>query len=71
VEIKFVRNAKECTTNKIKNKAVQKELHIYLVNGRRDDYREKWLTHPNREECNRLQHLHFITNTRGIWRPLL
>jgi hypothetical protein len=46
MEIKVIKSIKGCTrsdkTNK--NEDIRKEINRYLVNGRTDNYGQKWLT---------------------------
>jgi len=45
-EIKFLSSVKGCTIlNRIKSEDIRQKLHVYSVNVRTDDYREKCLTH--------------------------
>jgi predicted adenine nucleotide alpha hydrolase (AANH) superfamily ATPase len=51
---------------KTENENICKNLNIYLVNERMDDYREKWLTHLKEMDNNRLPDLFFNSNQRAI-----
>jgi hypothetical protein len=49
VKFKFLRCLKVSTRiDRIKSKDIRKELNIYSEDGRKDDYREKWLIHLNK-----------------------
>lgn len=72
-EMTFLRRTKGCTrSDRFRNEDIREELHIFSMNGRIKEHRDRWFQHINRMEDTRLPKLllnYKATGRRDVGRP--
>ncbi|KAJ4433952.1 hypothetical protein ANN_16271 [Periplaneta americana] len=72
-EITFLRRTNGCTrSDRFRNEDIREELHIFSMNGRIKEHRDRWFQHINRMQDNRLPKLllnYKATGRRDVGRP--